>query len=208
MHSIANHVKNPLIQSDLHEFMVEFGLIASNKFRSSQLDWHYLLVSGLHWTPYKQLERVNELTRDVREATQEQKSNYYLFLSLAEAILSGARWWMLAGDQRKYTYGYAPHYFLPCTTSAAPSSSSTGSLHYTHRDLPVQTRHQPSTSRYRRNHIPNHIRERASVTKWQRESSDFSFLSPDYQLFSVGPIIFILLHLTHLYRNTPSILIF
>lgn len=33
---------------------------------------------------------------------------------------------MLAGDQRKYTYGYAPHYFLPCTTSAAPSSSSIG----------------------------------------------------------------------------------
>lgn len=38
MYSIANDVRNPLIQSDLHEFMVEFGLITSNKFRSSQLD--------------------------------------------------------------------------------------------------------------------------------------------------------------------------
>lgn len=81
-------------------------------------------------------------------------------------------------------------------------------VHYTHRDLPVQTRHQPPTSRNRRNHIPNHIRERACVTKWERESSAFSFLSPDYQLFSAGPIIFILLHLSHIYRNTPSILIF
>lgn len=63
MYSMAHDVKNPLIQSDLHEFMVEFGLVTSNKFRSSQLDWHYLLASGLHWTPYKRLEKERERER-------------------------------------------------------------------------------------------------------------------------------------------------
>lgn len=49
------------------------------------------------------------------------------------------------GDQRKYTYGYAPHYFLACTNSAALSSSSSSTdVHHTHRDLPDQTRHQRS----------------------------------------------------------------
>lgn len=62
MYSLANDVKNP-IQSGLHEFMVEFRLIASNKFRLSQLNWHYLLASGLHWTPYKRLERERESKR-------------------------------------------------------------------------------------------------------------------------------------------------
>lgn len=50
-------------------------------------------------------------------------------------------------------------------------------VHYTHRDLPVQTRHQPSTSRYRRNHIPNHnhTRERACVTKCNARVPPFPF---------------------------------
>lgn len=116
----------------------------------------------------------------------------FLLQRLSWAVRGGECWPVIRESTRM-----AMRRIVSCLVLPRLLSHPHPPVHYTHRDLPDQTRHQqihqPSTSRYRRNHIPKALR--GSVTKW-RESSAFSLLSPDTSqsmVFSrsIGPYNFI-----------------